>query len=97
MSTEVRWTAPALADLRAIFTFTYESSPDAAARTVLRITARAATAGEFPAMGRAVPEFAVPVLRELIDPPYRIIYEVFPDRVEVLAVLHSSRLFPGTR
>ena len=69
-------------------------SPEAATRTVQALVARAAVAATFPAMGRVVPEFGTPLIRELIEPPYRIIYERFPDRVEILAVLHSAQRFP---
>lgn len=39
------------------------------------------------------PEYGVPLLRELIEPPYRIVYEVFTDRVEIVIVRHGQEDF----
>jgi plasmid stabilization system protein ParE len=47
----------------------------------------------FPESGRAVPEYGLPLLRELVEPPYRIIYELFPDRVEIVIVRHGRENF----
>ena len=46
----------------------------------------------FPRSGRIVPELADPQLREIIESPYRIVYRVFDERVEVLTVFRASRL-----
>ncbi len=43
--------------------------------------------------GRRVPELADPHLRELIVPPYRLIYRIDPDTVWVLALVHGRRDF----
>lgn len=40
-------------------------------------------------MGRMVPEFHNVLLRELIEGGFRILYEVFPDRVEVWGVAYG--------
>ena len=40
-----------------------------------------------------VPELAQPDVRELLLGRYRLIYEVFPDRVAVVRLLHASRDF----
>ena len=44
-------------------------------------------------MGRAVPEANDPAVREIIHEPYRIIYEVYPDRgvAYVLRFWHGAR------
>ena len=46
-----------------------------------------------PFSGRVVPEYEALLLRELIHPPYRIVYEVFPDRVEIVAIRHGREQF----
>jgi len=38
-----------------------------------------------------VPELDDPSVRELLLSPYRVIYEVFPERVAVLRIIHASR------
>jgi plasmid stabilization system protein ParE len=45
----------------------------------------------FPESGREVPEVGKPEVRELIEPPYRVIYRLTGDRVEVVAVVHARR------
>jgi hypothetical protein len=40
-------------------------------------------------MGRTIPEFGNELLRELIEGEYRILYEVFPDRVEVWGIAYG--------
>ena len=50
----------------------------------------------FPFSGRIVPEFGIELVREVIEPPFRIIYEVFPDRVEVVAMRHGRQDIDAT-
>lgn len=47
---------------------------------------------EHPDMGRAVPEFDQSFLRELIHPPFRIVYRRDPQRVSIVRVWRSERL-----
>lgn len=47
---------------------------------------------EFPESGRVVPEFEQPWLRELIRPPFRVVYRVDGERVRVVRVWRSERL-----
>jgi plasmid stabilization system protein ParE len=56
-----------------------------------RLTARSKQIGAFPLSGRVVPEFAVDQIREVFQRPYRIIYHVRPDHIDVIGVLHMSR------
>ena len=41
-----------------------------------------------------VPEYQDIDIREVIEPPYRIVYRVTPNRVDVLAVFHGAQLLP---
>lgn len=45
----------------------------------------------FPNAGRMVPEYMEPAIRETIHSPYRIIYRLKPDLVEILTVIHGRR------
>jgi plasmid stabilization system protein ParE len=47
---------------------------------------------DHPDVGRVVPEFDQPFLRELIHPPFRIVYRRDPVRIRVVRVWHSERL-----
>ena len=44
-----------------------------------------------PDIGRVVPEFGQVSLRELIHPPFRIVYRRDPDAVRVVRVWRSER------
>ena len=48
-------------------------------------------AREFPESGRVVPEFGRDEIRELIEWPYRLVYRVDADAIEVLSVLHGRQ------
>lgn len=44
--------------------------------------------------GRVVPEVADDLVRELFIKGYRLVYEVRPEQVVILAFLHGARRFP---
>jgi len=44
-----------------------------------------------------VPEWGEPTVREIAYASYRVIYEVFPDRVEILTVSHTRQQLPDQR
>lgn len=41
-----------------------------------------------------VPEYEEPEVREVIERPYRIIYRIKPDQIDILAVVHSAQMLP---
>lgn len=47
---------------------------------------------DFPESGRIVPEFGVAHLREIIHPPFRIVYRRDDIRVRIVRVWRSERL-----
>ena len=59
-----------------------------------RITRRSEQLKTLPSSGSIVPEYANEEIREVLERPYRIIYRVLPDRIDVLAVVHGARLLP---
>ena len=79
-----------LADVRDWYT--RQGVPDVGARLVGEVIARVEQISAFPESGRVVPEFETPWLRELIYPPFRIVYRVDDDRLRVVRVWHSERL-----
>jgi len=95
MATTLIWTEAALGDLEAISAFIAQDSPHFAATTVDAITAAVEKAREFPQIGRIVPEFGDPRLREVIWRDYRLVYHVDRGRIAVTAVVHGSRPLPG--
>jgi plasmid stabilization system protein ParE len=51
----------------------------------------------FPELGRVVPEFGQATLRELIVRPYRLVYRLRGEAVEIVTVFHGARMFPDLR
>jgi toxin ParE1/3/4 len=72
----VYWTATAVENLSAIYTYIAQTSPQYAARIVDRITRRSEQIASFPLSGRIVSEFETEEIREVIEGSYRIIYYV---------------------
>ena len=87
---KVEWTDTALEHLRAIHAYIARHSFEYAQRMVDRVTRRSQQIGSFPLSGRVVPEFGVGQIREVLEGPYRIIYHIKADQVDVLAVIHGS-------
>jgi addiction module RelE/StbE family toxin len=90
----VHWTYNAVDHLVNIYEYISLNSPTYARRMVDRITRRSEQIGDQPYSGRKVPEYEAEDIRELIEKPYRIIYRVKQDQIDVLAVIHGARLMP---
>ena len=66
--------------------------PETGERFVGEIISSVERLGDFPESGRIVPEFGVSHLREIIMPPFRIIYRLDKTQVRVVRVWRSERL-----
>jgi addiction module RelE/StbE family toxin len=91
---KVHWTDTALEHLQAIHAYIARNSPQYALRIVDRLTRRSQQIAEFPLSGRVVREFEFQQIREVLEGPYRIIYYIKPDQVDVLAVVHATQEIP---
>ena len=60
-----------------------------------RLTGRSEQIADFPFSGRRVPEYEIDQIREIIEGPYRIIYYIKSDQIDVLAVIHGAQDFAG--
>ena len=87
----VEWSEPARDDLRAIYEYIALDSTFYARNTVRNIVERAARVSDTPEIGRVVPELGEENIREVFIFSYRIIYQIFPEKVTVLAVVHGYR------
>ena len=87
---KVYWTKTAESHLDAIYAYIDQSSSVYALRTVDKITRRSQQIAAFPLSGRRVPEYGMNHVREVFSGPYRIIYHIKPDRVDVVAVIHGA-------
>lgn len=92
----VHWTDTAISHLRSIHAYIKLSSPEYALRIVDRLTRRSQQIGNFPQSGRVVPEVELPQIREVLEGPFRIVYHIKPDQVDVIAVIHGSQQTPWT-
>jgi addiction module RelE/StbE family toxin len=90
----VHWTQEARSRLRAIERYIERDSPKAAKAVVTRILGQSRQLETAPLSGRRVPELGRREVRELLERPYRIIYRVVDDRVDVLTVMHYRQLLP---
>ena len=87
----VIWTEPAKADLRHIYKFIAEDSKQYARKVTLEVVEKTDVLDEVPRLGKVVPEIRDDNIRELHL--YRILYEIKPPNIEVLAVIHKRRDF----
>jgi toxin ParE1/3/4 len=89
----IRFAESALADLESIRAWYAEQDVHEVAKRLLsEIVASIEALADHPDMGRIVPEFDQPFLRELIRPPFRIVYRRNPKHVRVVRVWRSERL-----
>jgi toxin ParE1/3/4 len=93
---KVHWTDTAEGHLEGIYAYIAQDSPEYAKRMVDRITRRSQQISEFPFSGRRVPEYDIDQIRELIEGPYRIIYYIKADQIDVLSVLHGAMSILGS-
>ena len=87
------WSNPAKIDLKQIHDYIARDSRFYAKKVSSEIVEKTETLNLFPKVGRIVPEVEDPNVRELLIYSYRVIYEILPDRIEVLALIHSKRNF----
>lgn len=89
----IRFAESAITDLEAIKDWYAEQDvPDVGDRLVKEIISRIETLRDHPDIGRVVPEFDQLALRELIHPPFRIVYRREPRIVKIVRVWRSERL-----
>lgn len=93
----IRFAESALADLESIRSWYAEQDvPEVGQRLIGEIVASIESLADHPDMGRIVPEFDQPSLRELIRPPFRIVYRRDAKHVRVVRVWRSERLITGS-
>ena len=91
---QIVWAGVAESDLKGIIYFMAIDSPANALKILKKIKQSASSLYNFPERGRVVPELrdqGIFTYRELIVPPWRIIYRISAKDVYVLSVLDSRR------
>lgn len=89
----VIWSIPARNDLKQIYDYISKDSKYYATNVAQQIISRANNLNKFPEIGRVVPEIGDVNVREIIIYSYRMIYEVVPNGVQILAIIHGKRDF----
>ncbi len=88
------WTENAEKQLNQIFEYIATDSSLYAYRTVGQIIEVAENLPPHPRKGRKVPEYEREDIREVFHHPYRIIYLLKENTIEILSVIHGARLLP---
>ncbi len=92
MSAQIRFAESALDDLQGIQTWYAEQGvAEAGVRLIGELLRRIESLADHPDMGRVVPEFGQHSLRELIHPPFRIVYRRDLGAVRIVRVWCSER------
>jgi len=89
-------TPQSLDDLKNIISFIARDNPERAHSFGNELVDHALSIGNFPELGRIVPELGDDAVREIICGRYRIIYELFPETpaIFVLRFWHGARGIP---
>ena len=90
---KLRWTLPAVEQLREILDYIADDNPAAALRMVQRIRLSIRQASRMPYAGRTG---RVAGTREMVVPgtAYIVAYRVLEDAIHVLAILHGAKRWP---
>lgn len=96
MDYQVVLSTSARSDLHDIVRYISFDAPDRALRFGLFLISRTRLLGKSPELGRVVPEFGDPLVREIIIRAYRIVYRVDPSLhvVQVIRFWHATRGVP---
>lgn len=89
----VEFAESALVDLEDLCAWYAEQGvPEVGQRFVVEIFAQVERLAEFPESGRIVPELDLAAVRELLHPPFRVVYRIGADKIWVVRVWRSERL-----
>jgi len=91
---KIEWAEVAEKDLRGIVEYITEDSPANALKILKKIKQKASSLYTLPERGRIVPELqdqGILIYRELIIPPWRIIYRIAEMKVYVLSILDARQ------
>jgi len=92
-SLPIEFSPSALRDLQETCDYYVEQHVAATGQRIVReLVGAIRSLPDYPQMGRIVPEFDMPSLRELIRPPFRIVYRIEPERIAIIRIWRSERL-----
>jgi toxin ParE1/3/4 len=89
---KITFAVSAVQDLEAVRTwYADQQIPEVGERLLQDILSALDRLADFPMSGRIVPEFGIVNLREIIHPPFRIVYRINKRIVRVVRVWRSER------
>ncbi len=93
---EIIWSKRAISDLEQIGEYISLDSFRYAQITIQKLFSKPKILSTFPLMGRKVPEYNRETLRELIETPYRIVYELdeTKGKIWIVTIHHSKQILP---
>lgn len=92
----VFWTPDARKRLQEIEAYIAErASPEIARSEAARLVQRTLTLEQPPLVGKRLRQYTKADVRQLLERPYRLIYRVSAERIEIITVLHYRQLMPS--
>jgi len=88
------WTREALENIIEIENYISQDNPSKAIEFTGYLIDKCESLIDNPEMGRVVPEFSDPQIRELIVKNYRIVYRHVAEEIQILTVFEGHRLLP---
>jgi len=90
---KIEFAESAICDLEDIRSYyTEQQVPQVGENFILEIITHIETLPDNPEIGRQVPEFQLPSIRELIQSPFRIVYVLNKTSIQIIRVWRSGRL-----
>lgn len=87
----IDWSLTAQRHLRDIVEYLESTSPSYAGVFGGQVFAAVELIGEFPRLGRAVPEYQDDDLREVLVGNYRLVYHLTGEHLGIVGIVHGSR------
>ena len=88
---KIDWTDNAIKDLREIKAYISKDSEFYATRFLEKLIDGVGNLSIFPEMGRCMPEAQRELIRELIYRPYRIIYKINKNSIDIITIVNCHR------
>jgi toxin ParE1/3/4 len=92
MEYRVTWSLEAVEDIESIAEYIERDSLFYAQSVVSQILATSRKIEEFPLIGRMLPEVGDENIRERFVYSYRLAYQIRPQKILIVAVIHGKRL-----
>lgn len=90
----IDWTPEALSELAAVETWIAQDSAHAAKAMVSRLIERCEQLAVAPRGAPRLPRYERDDLRMLYERPYRIVYQIHADRIEIITLWHYRQNQP---